>query len=106
MIGHPPGADFVNPSEKILEEQPRPSDSYSDMGRASVPADSDLKLWSIAITAILFIMKVRSEIRGRSAWGFAVLCEAGPAKGILLSAAACANICTPVNNRTGTSNRI
>jgi hypothetical protein len=58
------------------------------------------------ISWILFIRKFRSEITNTSAWGLVIWCEAGPDAGILLSAAACANICTPANSRTGTSNRI
>ena len=88
-----------------LEEQPAPVDSYSDMGCAMVPAACDLKLWFIA-PSILFIMKVLSEIRNTSAWDIVVLYEAGLVIGILVSAAAWANICTPVNNRTGTSKHI
>src|SRR5438046_331015 len=105
MIGHrPEKKDFATPTEKIREEQADPADTYSGMGRATVSADCDLKLWFIAIPSILFMRKFRSEIRGTSAWGLVVLCDAGPATGMLLSAPACAKICTPANNRTGTSN--
>lgn len=106
MIGHrPEDKDFAAPNEKIREEQPGPANSYSDMGRAMVSADCDLKLWFAVIPAILFIRNVRSEIRSTSALGPVILCEAELA-GILLSAVACANIGTPANNRTGTNNRI
>jgi hypothetical protein len=61
---------------------------------------------SCSISRILFIRKFRSEITITPSWGFVIWCEAGPDAGILLSAAACANICTAANNRIGTSNRI
>jgi len=91
-IGHPKKLAFVTPADGLLEEQPSPADS---------------KFWFIAIAAMLFVMKVRSEIKGMPASDAVVAaCEAGLSAAILLSAAGCANICAPANNRTGTSNRI
>jgi hypothetical protein len=89
----PEEKDSATPTEKIPEEHP-------------IPADCDLNPWSFIISSILFMREVRSEITNTPAWGFVVLCEAGPGAGILLSVAACAKACTPANNRTGTSNRI
>jgi hypothetical protein len=91
---------FASPAEKMLEEQAGSAESYSDMGNVAC----DLKLF--AIPSMLFIRKVLSEITSTSAWGLVALCEAGPADGVLLSGGACANICTPANNRTGTNSRI
>ena len=89
----PEEKDSASLTEKILAEQ-------------LIPADCDWKPWSVIISSILFMREVRSEITNTPAWGLVVLCEAGPGAGILLSVAACANACTPANNRTGTSNRI
>jgi hypothetical protein len=83
--------DFAALSEKMLEEQPGFADSF------------------ITIPSILFITELPSEMIGMPAWGLVVasaLGEAGLAAGILLSAAACANICTPANNKTAISNCI
>ena len=92
MIGHRSGKkDVTAPTDKILKEQPSPADLYSE-------------LW--LIPSILFLRKVLSEIRKALASGLVVLCEAGPAAGILSFAAACAKICTLANNTTGTSNRV
>jgi hypothetical protein len=81
--------EFATATEEILEQ---PGSAACD--------------WNFRFVASSFIRKVRSEIRSTPAWVLVIVAEAGPPAGILLSAAACANICTPANNRTGTSNRI
>jgi hypothetical protein len=77
----------------------------SPIDKALAAQLDDFKLWSIAISLMLCIMKVRSEIR-TSAWCLVVLTEAGSAAGIVPFAAARAKICAPASSRTGTSNRI
>src|SRR5262249_1826655 len=74
------------------------------MEKLEAQADN-LRLWLTASSSMLFIIKVRSEIR-TSAWRLVVLTEAGSAAGIVPYAAACANICAPASSRKGTSNRI